>query len=104
MEFFLEVYHFDLVMSSLVLSKQWSNSAPGQVIGQWQTSGEIENGREIQQKEHRQHLGSSEQHSTGGGLIQPPYVAKPQDEQVSNRPEHDRLPFSARSISETVRN
>ncbi|THU72601.1 hypothetical protein C4D60_Mb04t13920 [Musa balbisiana] len=57
-------------------------SDAGQVIGQWQTSSEIENGRQIQQKEHRQHLGSSEQHSTGGGLIQPPYVAKPQNEQV----------------------
>ncbi|CAL9085059.1 unnamed protein product, partial [Musa textilis] len=91
MEFFLEVYHFDLVMSSLVLSKQWSNSASGQVIGQLQTSSEIENGRQIQQKEHRQHLGSSEQHSSGGGLIQQPYVAKPQDEQVKKTEQNNIL-------------
>ncbi|CAD5172929.1 unnamed protein product [Musa acuminata subsp. malaccensis] len=66
-----------------------SSSASKQVLGQWQTSSEVENEQQIQQKEQKRHLQSSEQHSSGGELIQAGSVSQPQDEQINNQPQHD---------------
>ncbi|THU71616.1 hypothetical protein C4D60_Mb04t03340 [Musa balbisiana] len=66
-----------------------SSSASKQVLGQWQTSSEVENEQQIQQKEQKRHLQSSEQHSSGGELIQAGSVSQPQDEQINNQPRHD---------------
>ncbi|CAL9160144.1 unnamed protein product [Musa hybrid cultivar] len=66
-----------------------SSSASKQVLGQWQTSSEVENEQQIQQKEQKCHLQSSEQHSSGGELIQAGSVSQPQDEQINNQPQHD---------------
>ncbi|KAJ8485420.1 hypothetical protein OPV22_017905 [Ensete ventricosum] len=66
-----------------------SSSASKQVLGQWQTTSEIENEQQIQQKEQKCHLQSSEQQSSSGELIQAGSVSQPQDEQINNQPQHD---------------
>lgn len=76
-------------MSLLGVSMLGSSSASKQVLGQWQTSSEVENEQQIQQKEQKRHLQSSEQHSSGGELIQAGSVSQPQDEQINNQPRHD---------------
>ncbi|XP_042471134.1 transcription initiation factor TFIID subunit 4b-like isoform X1 [Zingiber officinale] len=62
-----------------------------QVIRQWKTSSEIGNDQHTEQKEQDQPLQSSEQHSSGGELVQTNSAPQPRVEQFNNLSEQDQM-------------